>query len=384
MARKTQFKETTGGLLGGSTVLPHEIEIELNNRLRFPASVEVRERVPVTQDESIKLEETARPAWEKDEKVRDGVQVDGARQWRVTVPPGQKPTLTAQFAIRIPGRQDARRRKPEGVSDGRAQPLSTRVARVVVMEDRAQVERRGELELPGRAPARGEEALAAGGGSLAQGRGDGRQADRREAFAQLGGEAEGRPDGRRERAAQEVPPAGEAGARARRSAGGPRRPRRGGEPGPRRSFCAIAEQAGFGQADPAKWTPASRRSRRSWASSPRPRSRRSSSATSPGGRWSRRAPALGHRAARGRPHLLAGADVDAAGGKVAVRLSYLVPCAVWRPAYRASLGADSVRLESEAVVWQRTGEDVARRASCRSPPRGRPWAPRRRSWWPIG
>lgn len=43
-------------------------------------------------------------------------------------------------------------------------------------------------------------------------------------------------------------------------------------------------------------------------------------------------------------------------GAATVRASYLVPCAVWRPAYRASLKGDSVLLESEAVVWQRTGE----------------------------
>jgi uncharacterized protein (TIGR02231 family) len=47
--------------------------------------------------------------------------------------------------------------------------------------------------------------------------------------------------------------------------------------------------------------------------------------------------------------------------RVGARASYLVPCAVWRPAYRATLQrppghAPSVRLETEAVVWQHTGE----------------------------
>jgi uncharacterized protein (TIGR02231 family) len=53
---------------------------------------------------------------------------------------------------------------------------------------------------------------------------------------------------------------------------------------------------------------------------------------------------------------------SASGGACAARISYLVPCAIWRPAYRATLlqgaeGAESVHLESEAVIWQRTGED---------------------------
>lgn len=43
-------------------------------------------------------------------------------------------------------------------------------------------------------------------------------------------------------------------------------------------------------------------------------------------------------------------------GPIPVRVSYLVPCAVWRPAYRATLGAERVFFEAEAVVWQQTGE----------------------------
>lgn len=44
-------------------------------------------------------------------------------------------------------------------------------------------------------------------------------------------------------------------------------------------------------------------------------------------------------------------------GEAQVRASYLVPCAVWRPAYRATLAASEVTVEAEAVVWQHTGED---------------------------
>lgn len=50
--------------------------------------------------------------------------------------------------------------------------------------------------------------------------------------------------------------------------------------------------------------------------------------------------------------------VEHAGGNATLTLRYLVPCAVWRPAYRATLAAagDSVTVEAEGVVWQRTGE----------------------------
>jgi uncharacterized protein (TIGR02231 family) len=62
--------------------------------------------------------------------------------------------------------------------------------------------------------------------------------------------------------------------------------------------------------------------------------------------------------------LLTSAEVEVnhpTGGAVSVGVAYLVPCAVWRPAYRATLkpgeGGEAVTLECEAVVWQRTEED---------------------------
>ncbi|WP_327270298.1 mucoidy inhibitor MuiA family protein [Streptomyces sp. NBC_01218] len=68
----------------------------------------------------------------------------------------------------------------------------------------------------------------------------------------------------------------------------------------------------------------------------------------------------------------------AAAGPARLRLSHLVPCALWRPAYRAVLDGDSLTLETDAMVWQRTGEDwsdvpltlsTARSASAGEPPR---------------
>lgn len=49
----------------------------------------------------------------------------------------------------------------------------------------------------------------------------------------------------------------------------------------------------------------------------------------------------------------------AAAGPASARVVNLVPCALWRPAYRATLAEDrsSVLLETDAFVWQDTGED---------------------------
>ncbi|MCX5401683.1 mucoidy inhibitor MuiA family protein [Streptomyces sp. NBC_00102] len=68
----------------------------------------------------------------------------------------------------------------------------------------------------------------------------------------------------------------------------------------------------------------------------------------------------------------------AAAGPAGLRLTHLTPCALWRPAYRAVLDGGSLTLETDAVVWQRTGEDwsdvpltlsTARSASAGAPPR---------------
>ncbi len=105
VARKTNFAETTGGFLGGSTVLKHDVELEVNNRLASPAAIEVRERVPqaVFSEKDIKVEEAEiKPAWERVIGPIDGVVTEGLRRWRLTVPAGSRTTLTAQFLVRIP------------------------------------------------------------------------------------------------------------------------------------------------------------------------------------------------------------------------------------------------------------------------------------------
>ncbi|MFF0204244.1 DUF4139 domain-containing protein [Streptomyces sp. NPDC005017] len=69
---------------------------------------------------------------------------------------------------------------------------------------------------------------------------------------------------------------------------------------------------------------------------------------------------------------------SAAAGPARLRLSHLTACALWRPAYRAVLDGESLTLETDAIVWQRTGEDwsdvlltlsTARSSSATEPPR---------------
>ncbi|MEM9069074.1 MAG: mucoidy inhibitor MuiA family protein [Myxococcota bacterium] len=53
-------------------------------------------------------------------------------------------------------------------------------------------------------------------------------------------------------------------------------------------------------------------------------------------------------------------DVDVElehAGEAEIRLEYLVPSACWRPIHRATLKEDTVLIETDACVWQQTGED---------------------------
>ncbi|MYS18992.1 conserved hypothetical protein [Streptomyces sp. DvalAA-14] len=123
----------------------------------------------------------------------------------------------------------------------------------------------------------------------------------------------------------------------------------------------IVQGAGAGDADPERWT--DRLERVEQAAEPRieeaNRLRRRLHDLDEELREARQALA----AAESEPQqLTAFLDVVVqaeTAGPAQLRVTNLVPCALWRPAYRAALAADrrSVLLETDAFVWQDTGED---------------------------
>jgi len=103
MARRVHMRESTAGLRGGTTVLEHAVEIELANRLGHPVSVEVRERVPVSDDKDVRIEDRpATPPWTAVPPEQDEHHQRGLRVWRVTLAPHTTTVLTGGFEIRIP------------------------------------------------------------------------------------------------------------------------------------------------------------------------------------------------------------------------------------------------------------------------------------------
>lgn len=100
--RRTEARESTAGLRGGTTVVEQRVHVELANRLGHPVTVEVRERIPVVGDRDVKLEERpGSPAWSAPASASEAYPA-GTRLWRVELPPGGRAELDGGYEIRIP------------------------------------------------------------------------------------------------------------------------------------------------------------------------------------------------------------------------------------------------------------------------------------------
>jgi uncharacterized protein (TIGR02231 family) len=240
------------------------------------------------------------------------------------------------------------------------QPFAFPLRRVLVMEDRAQIERRGEIDLPG-----GRTQLLVTGLPLVA-------VDR-----SLKVEVQGATlvDARFVRRWREKPAAADAGPlEARVRALGEElvmRQEEAGRLGIRAEMLeqtrldllrGVAEGAGAGRDDRQAWQESldAVANREAETAEALRRARRDEERTR---RRLEEAEAARDTATQPEPELACNLLLTIEGaGRAVVRARYLCPCAVWRPAYRATLERDDVLVEREAVVWQDTGEawtDVA-------------------------
>ncbi|MEU8620663.1 DUF4139 domain-containing protein [Streptomyces sp. NPDC048623] len=109
VSRRTQLHESTAGLRGGTIVLDHRVRVELANTLARPVTVEVQERVPVTSEADVKIQERAdwtEPAGRDGDASGAGPEPEtlapGTRVWRVDLPAGATTALDGGYEIRIP------------------------------------------------------------------------------------------------------------------------------------------------------------------------------------------------------------------------------------------------------------------------------------------
>ncbi|RSS57147.1 DUF4139 domain-containing protein [Streptomyces sp. WAC01280] len=101
VTRRTNLHESTAGLRNNITVLDHRVHVELSNGLARPVTVEVRERVPVTTEPDVRIEERA--DWTAPAEDAAGERhAPGTRVWRVELPAGATTALDGGYEIRIP------------------------------------------------------------------------------------------------------------------------------------------------------------------------------------------------------------------------------------------------------------------------------------------
>ncbi|HEY9329083.1 MAG TPA: DUF4139 domain-containing protein, partial [Streptomyces sp.] len=101
VTRRTNLHESTAGLRNNTTVLDHRVHVELANRLPRPVTVEVRERVPVSSEPDVRIEE--RSDWTVPEEGEGPDRhAPGTRVWRRDLPAGTTAALDGGYAIRIP------------------------------------------------------------------------------------------------------------------------------------------------------------------------------------------------------------------------------------------------------------------------------------------
>ncbi|MGW1353591.1 DUF4139 domain-containing protein [Streptomyces sp. NPDC002409] len=101
VTRRTNLRESTAGLRNNTTVLDHHIHVELANRLARPVTVEVRERVPVSSEPDVRIEERA--DWTAPEEgTGPDRHAPGTRVWRLDLPAGATAALDGGYEIRIP------------------------------------------------------------------------------------------------------------------------------------------------------------------------------------------------------------------------------------------------------------------------------------------
>ncbi len=103
VARNTAYQEARSGeTLVAFNELRHQIQIDIANRLPREADIEVRERLPIP-NENAKVDvqiDSVSPEWEKYEQEERGVPIRGGYRWRVQVPEGEQTTLSLHYTIK--------------------------------------------------------------------------------------------------------------------------------------------------------------------------------------------------------------------------------------------------------------------------------------------
>jgi hypothetical protein len=107
VARNARVEEGTAGLLGGSAVVDHAITVDLSSSLGRKVTVEVLERVPVSDDKDVEVKTTyARPDPERYTQADRGPPLRKGLRFAVEVPAGGKAKIELGYRVTLPAKNE--------------------------------------------------------------------------------------------------------------------------------------------------------------------------------------------------------------------------------------------------------------------------------------
>jgi uncharacterized protein (TIGR02231 family) len=107
VARNARVDEGSAGLLGGSTAVLHSIAIDLASSLGREVTVEVIDRVPVTDDRELEIERLeGKPRPDAYEQAERGRPVRGGLIWKVPLAAGGKASVEHRYRVLLKSRDE--------------------------------------------------------------------------------------------------------------------------------------------------------------------------------------------------------------------------------------------------------------------------------------
>ena len=107
VARNARAEESSAGLLGGSLAVDHEVTIDLSSSLGRPVTVDVIDRIPVTDDKDLEIKQIAsQPRAQAYTQAEIGAPVRRGLRWSVEVPAGGKAAVTFSYRITLPTKNE--------------------------------------------------------------------------------------------------------------------------------------------------------------------------------------------------------------------------------------------------------------------------------------
>ncbi len=101
------MREDTAGLLGGQLVVTHDVSVELRSALARPITVEVLDRVPVSDHDEVEVTRVSESHHGEDYSQSErGVPLRGGRRWQVALAAAGTATLESSYRLNLSGKHE--------------------------------------------------------------------------------------------------------------------------------------------------------------------------------------------------------------------------------------------------------------------------------------